>query len=85
MLLMPKKNYKNYTDAITWPFIRLINACQCELPVTYNLIAKRCVRHGVIKTINQANRYTVFMASGVSLKKTYCLQIYVQPRELPLM
>ena len=21
--------YKNYTDAITWPFIRLNNACQC--------------------------------------------------------
>ena len=21
--------YKNYTDAITWPFIHLINACQC--------------------------------------------------------
>ena len=21
--------YINYTDAITWPFIRLINACQC--------------------------------------------------------
>ena len=21
--------YKNYADAITWPLIRLINACQC--------------------------------------------------------
>ena len=28
MLLMPIHK-KNYTDAITWPFIRLNNACQC--------------------------------------------------------
>ena len=67
--------YKHYTDAITWPLIRLTNACQCKLPVTYNLIAKRGVGHSIIKTINQApvlikNKIdTFFMASRVSLKK----------------
>ena len=62
--------YKHYTDVITWPFIRLTNACQCKLPViTYNLIAKRGVGHSIIKTINQAPVLIVFMASRVSLKK----------------
>ena len=61
--------YKNYTDAITWPFIRLTNACQCKLPVTYNLIAKRGVRHSIIKT-DSVHGFTNFIKKSTDLRAT---------------